>query len=182
MLSRIARVVVATSVAGCSMISGADDLVVTKQAEETHVVEGAATPPPPPPTDTTDSSEAKQGNATPNGSGSPKPPPPPPPADGIACGSTTCGGATPVCCLSIDGKGTCIDAEGECEPGVFRAECTQPSDCSGAGVCCLDMSELGSACRSATHCDVPSLVVCTNNDDCDHTSSCDPIGPFHVCN
>jgi hypothetical protein len=95
---------------------------------------------------------------------------------GVACGASTCGGATPVCCTE---QTTCVAASG-CGGYDRGLSCDDPSDCAPGEVCCYHANKgsFGSACASPSACVSNSydfigpLRLCWANCDCPIGSQC----------
>lgn len=89
-----------------------------------------------------------------------------PPA--VACGTMTCSGLTPQCCVVTGGGGamsTCISADERCR-GV-TASCDGPEDCPGTQQCCVGLGSAGSggaSCQDA--CGIGARAACHDATTC----------------
>jgi hypothetical protein len=107
-------------------------------------------------------------------------------ASGVACGMTTCAGATPVCCVAPRGGAeTCAATVSDCVTDAGRPEvaltCLGAASCPTAGdVCCVRMVRVdGGRTDTVTECAARCMVgtqVCTTDSDCPANEICPRAG------
>ncbi len=125
-----------------------------------------------------DAAAADAAPAKPDGGGS---------SGGVRCGTTSCSGAKPVCCVVNLGEndyrnGAC-DTAVDCPTGDFF-HCTQPSECASGTSCCVVMkggaftrTECAATCAGTMLCD-PNGPPCTNGTTC---TSSDVLPGLYEC-
>jgi hypothetical protein len=85
---------------------------------------------------------------------------------GVACGTMTCSGTTPQCCVPRDpgGMATCISADAVCM-GV-AASCDGPEDCTAPQQCCVGFGSTGGGASCQNACGLGSRAACHAASDC----------------
>lgn len=108
-----------------------------------------------------------------------------PPADAgpapgrITCGSTSCSATTQECCVVQSGA-TCIAKGGACQGGTFG--CSSKASCTGADVCCGEVSLGGSGSTCKPSCGPVGIQLCAVDAECAPPTTCQPgLGGSKTC-
>jgi hypothetical protein len=172
-------VVAATAViglVGCTMLSGAGDLVAgdeepdivrTRDSNEPERAKRKSAPSstsPGTPASTGDDDDGA--DAAEAGSSSPGAP--------IECGSTTCDAAREVCCVGDGNAKSCIAKGGACGGAVVA--CGGRSNCGTGEVCCLNLTTASAACTADACTGQKQLIFCRTDADCRDGMKCVATG------
>ena len=163
---------VLAAAAGCSMISGLDDLGVAAggggppvdggDAARSEGVDASSAPDAAPGSDAAPDADASSSDAGPDAH-----------VVTVRCNDTECAGR---CCISQAGPATCVPLGDTCPAQTIAFTCDEKADCPAGQSCCLLFAGASPYSACANSCQAAGETLCAGDQECAALDDCIPLG------